>query len=373
MRKLICLLLMICLFGCSKKQKLSNEAKSILQINVDIPIDIKVLRENSDDPEGKYVHFYISKEDDNEIFIDPSSQYYDQYISGKNFSISEEAYVNEGTEFCEFLTMEYYIVNNTTNSLNINGLDIVVEKSEIDRFPYLYLATEAAHSNTLALVNESWYNWKNATLKYKILKKGQTFDGNYDKEKRIEYFEDIKRIDFLPDLIEKGYDYDAVVNAQRDDEYGHDNNYIYLDINNDNFSDFENLFDPFEIGIDHFKDYYGFVRIEGELSFPENDLKVPFSGKIQLSTSAGFGGALDINDEFDIQLQTEGQNYVKHFPYITTIEAGGSERVKLTFKSSKSSNHILTLKAINDNGLTIESKKIYFHFLQPKHSERAKF
>lgn len=367
--------------GNSPKTNSSN-VQNDSKKSVDLPIEIKVVRENKSEKQRDYLHFYLSNESDNDIYINPSSGYYDKYTSGQSFNLPEVAYISEMggdgyTENSEFLSTDYYIVNNTENALSINGLDIVVHKSEIDKFPYIHVASEEKYSNTLVLANESWSNWESLSFRYKILKKDEDFDGNYQKEKQIEYFEDIKRIDFLPDLIEKGYDFETVKNKYKSNliEQGiHENkedDCMCLNINNENFDQYANLFYPFEIGSAYEGEYYGFARICGEISFSESDFRISFSGKIFLSTQGGFGGGLDINDSYNVKLQSEGQDYIKHFPYITKIEPGGSERVNLTFMCSKSSNHIFFLRALNDNDLTIESKKIHFHFLLPKHSVRA--
>lgn len=379
MKKTLFYLILVYFVSCNNEQSnqnsimnspnIADNITNSLKKEIDIPIEIKTIRESENDYKGKYLHFVISNENSNVISISPTSDYFDKYVSKKRFSIDEIAYVDEGTGFNEFVTIEYYIINNSINTLNINGLDVIVEKSQIDDLPYLYIATEAKFSNTLTLVDESWYNWGSATLKYKILKKNECFDGTYENEKKINYFDDIKHVNFLSDLIEKGYDYNAVANAVGSNI----DSIVVLIINNNNFYQYSNLFYPFEIGIDNSGEYYGFARINGELTFCNSDVKIEFSGKIQLSTSGGFGGWLELNDKFNIELKTEGENYVKHLPYITTIEPGGSERVRMTFKTSKSSNHIFKLKANNENGLMIESKTINLHFLVPKHNSRVEW
>lgn len=370
MKNILLLATLLILLSCSSKSRQNLETPIAEPDKVDIPISVKIDSEKRN--EQSDLTFRCVEENDNSIIIEPTSPYYDSYISDSRMEIPMIAFV-EGmpTEWNEYPHLEYYIINNTQQAISINSLEIEVDNSQLDPFPYLRILTEEAHSNCLTLVNDSWTNWGNIILNYTILKKGEAFDGVYKKKKTIPYFEELKRINFISDLKEMGYDDQAVKQLSRGEYSEPNESYVFAYITEDDLDKCASIFYPFEIGKNiKFSDYMGFARIYGELIFEDSEHKVLFNGKLSLSTPGGFGAGMEENDAFDVQLLENGQNYTKAYPYITTIESGGSERVGLTFMCPKSSNHTFRLKAINENGLIIQSKTIQLHFLNPKHSSK---
>ena len=129
----------------------------------------------------------------------------------------------------------------------------------------MYIATEEAYSNQLAIANESWKDWGSATLRYKILRKGESFDGNYDKSTTINYKDGIQRIDFTDDLINMGYDYFLLA----ENVMSEGGNYINLNIDDENLENCKDYFNPFEIGSIYGNSYGGFARIHASLKFED--------------------------------------------------------------------------------------------------------
>lgn len=371
MKKVLLLTSLITLLSCTSNSSRKLETTIAEADKIDVPISVKIVSEKKS--EQSELTFRCMEENDNIIIVEPTSPYYDRYISDSRMDIPMEAFV-EGmpTEWNEYPQFEYYIVNNTQQTISINGLEIEVDNSQLDPFPYLRILTEEAYSNCLTLVNDSWTNWGNITLNYKILKRGETFDGVYEKKKNIPYFQELKRIDFISDLEEMGYDNQSVKQLWEEDYSEPDENHVLAYITDKDLDKCAEMFFPFEIGKkNNWSDYVGFARIYGELIFEDSEHKILFNGKLSLSTSGGFGAAMEEDDAFDVQLLENSQNYTKTFPYITSIESGGSERVGLTFMCPKSSNHTFRLKAINENGLIIQSKTIQLHLLNPKHSSKV--
>ncbi len=310
--------------------------------------------------------YQVEDENEKDIYIEPASTYYNQYVGGQEFEIPLVSFFDteESTEYVSYPKLKLFITNNSETDFNINKLEVSVESSTIDELPYVHIGTEEAHSNTMAIVNECWSNWGSAKLEYTLLKKNESFDGEYKNTKTIGYSEGIQRIDFTNDLMEMGYDYQSVkAKSESDDE-----NYIGSYITSGNFNEYAQLFYPFEIGSYDGNTYFGFARIHGKLSF--SNMSVKFKGKISLSSEGSFGAGLEEDDSFDIQLRDNGANYNISKPYVTSIKPNNSEMITLTFMSEKSSNHKLVIKAINDEGVDVKTKTINLHLLNPVYSSK---
>ena len=363
-----------CLLGCasSSNQEQAEEtivdtddqSASIIQITTEERS--KILEDNRYTLSPDAVTYFVENETENEVFIEPTSPYYDAYNSGNEFEIPLVAWYDpyESAEDIAYPQLKLYITNNTEEPLNISQLDVVVESSSIDKLPYVHIGTEESCSNNLAIVNESWYNWGSAKLDYTILRRNEKFDGTYRGSKTINYSEDIKRIDFTKELIDMGYDYYSVKELSESS----DDDYIALYIPDDDLNEYLDLFYPFEIGADKFDAYFGFARIHGKLTF--NNKVVKFRGKLTLSTPAEFGAGMSENDAFDIKLSSEGSDYVVTKPYVTTINPGFGEMVVLTFMCEKSSNHRFVIKAKNEEGVEVITKEVNLHLLNPRYSSK---
>lgn len=352
---------------------------------IDIPIAINLGHSNDEEYEYLGVAEYrITKETDAEIFIDTNSSYYKKYMSGKRFK-TDKLHIVENSENVEFLTLELDIVNNTDRKLSINELNLLVSESRLDSIPQIYICTSDDTGNCINFINQSWFNWKGFTFYYTILRKGESFNGEYKNKKYIPYFKDYQSIDLLPDLKEMGYDFDGLVKAIRK-RSGYDPRstakYEFFRSKNDEFAFlcfamekddpdfkfFNNKFAPFQLVKRHdFTDEYsGQATLYGSIKFDNSTKTVDFIADISLSTPCDFGGLSYENDMFNVKLKSTGENYILRYPYSTVIEPRGSEFVKLIVVADKSSLHKFTVDLVNDNGLVIRSKKINFHHYQPK-------
>ena len=392
----------VCLLcGChnKKEEKVESQKKdtiptlsNLVPHKEDIPkIPIDIVLEHIKHPldgESDYCYqFKIVNQNESEIWIEPTSTYYDSYMSGKRMEIITGA-TPEFDWTNEYPILGCYLINNTENALNINRLDIKVESSDEDPLPFLYIFCNEEHSNSITFVNGNWTNWEQAKLDYKILKKGETFDGKYDRNKTIPYFEDSYSLNFVDDLIDMGYDFEKVCKAAKITmKEGREQGVGLFGFDDEHFDDYKDLFYPFEIGFINETEYVadsdtesdaeedfgpkrheygGFARIYGRLSFASHPHQVEFQGKLSLSSALGLGAALDEDERFDVELRPKGSDYVLHYPYTTKISSGGSERVSIRLKCKRSAIHTLVIDAVNNNGLKICSKKIHLHYLFPR-------
>ena len=370
----------------SYNEEANNEA-SVLSENVivttddnDVDIPISVNLAHTEDEELKQYNaseYNITKETDEDIYIDINSKYYKNYLSGKRFKVPRPNILF--TEDFEFLTLELDIVNNTNSTLDINELDLLVDESKEDRLPFIFIRTSNDLSNSISFINGSWFNWEGFTFSYKILRKGESFDGTYKKSMHIPYFEKQKTIDLLPDMKEMGYDFDEIVKCIKQDneehgwnfepvEYCEDGYCLGFGISKDdeNLGYFQRKFEPFELIVNEDDEIDGIARLYGTVQFDNSDTKVDFSADISLF-GRDFGAGSYVNDKFDVKLRSQGNNYTLRYPYTTVIEPYGTELVKLTVRADKSSSHKFNVILKNGNDLMIKSKTIHFHHFYPSH------
>lgn len=364
----------------------SNRQDEPAKESIDIPVYISLTHTADEDMKQLVdAEYEVTKESEYDMYIDINSDYYKKYMSGTRFHTKQLAFF-ENSENTEYLTMNLDIVNNTTEKLSINELNVIVDESELDTIPQIYICTTMDYSNCIYFVNQSWFNWKGATFSYSILKKGETFNGNYNKTQYIPFFDKYIIVDLLPDMKEMGYNFDDLVNSIREKNIKRlqEQNIIGLDTepisqtetesflcfsigdNDDDFQFFQEKFKPFELKKDDFDEYVGEATLYGSLKFDNINFSVDFIAKISLSTSAGFGAISYENDNFNVQLNAQGNDYTLRFPYTTVIEPYGAENIKLTIAADKSSMHKFHIDIKNDNGLTIRSKNVHFHHYYPK-------
>ncbi len=382
-----CLLILMC--GCSNNKTQDNNTDSFIETEekhddianaIDLPISVNIVHESDPDlPQPD--EYCVVNNSDEEIEIDIKSDYYNQYMSGNRFNapcVADFSYIDD----VEYLTLELDIVNNTKERISVNELNVNVERSELDKFPLIYVCTSYVQSNSIQFVNGSWFNWKGFTFSYSILKKGQEFSGTYNKSIHIPYFDDVKTVNLLQDLKELGYDFDNLlkqVQTQNEISGFYDGNpwitengnqyLVFWATDKDDINRIQSWFYPFEFKRLNEFTYEASATLYGTITFDDTDIVKSFKAEISLSTEGGFGALSYANDKFDVKLHTDGKNYVKRFPYTTVLEPQGAEMVKLRIMAEKSSNHNFFINVINDNGLNIRSKNIKFHNFWPKTNE----
>lgn len=381
--KWLILIALLILIGCRGKNTTTNpEGSDIDSICCDDEVPDILIELDIDYSDNEYLGMnntlkYKIVQNDHLFVMEPTSPYYDKYTSGQRFEIPEVvAYFEDDFIDANMYPKIYcYIQNNTEKDITISALDFVVENSSIDRLPYFNIATEDANSNCLVLANENWFNYGNIKFEYTILKKGETFS-NYEKKINIPYFPNIYRLNFKQDLIEKGYNYEAIRRIVGDDiddlNLENSDGCMNLCISEDELSRYSKLFYPFEVVRVKDEDnlYMGMARIYGRLSVENSDFTTCFKGQLSLSYPAGFGAAMDEDDSYDIELRTEGKDYTLTFPYNVVLTPGQSKKIGITLLCQKSSNHTIRIKAKNNELLDIYSVPIKLHYLNPRHSSK---
>ena len=385
-------LLVISLFAfvcvnCSQKPPKSDDAFGVDNTNKEydqkdisydeqhfVPIDMKVI---SYDELG-----YRTEEKDGELFVTPTSVYYDRYVSKNRLDLTKDDYETSACPMLSYPIVELFIVNNTEESLNIDELDVEVSKSRLDDFPYLYFFKCDGLSYCLPIQNESWSNWGNMILNYRILRAGEKFNGTYDRKRTIPYFSDYMLIDFASDIRSMGLDesklapyieyreealgvYPRKCDIREGESDSDFNRYALFESEKFSYETLKELFYPFEVNTEL---GYGYAWLYGQVSFTKHSFKKDIKTQI-LITFPGLGGAdVEIDDSFDIQLAVQKENYVKRLPYIANIAPHGCERVRINVRCDKSSHHDFIVRAKNNNGKEICTKPIHFYYINTPHS-----
>lgn len=322
--------------------------------------------------------FRISRETDTLISIEPCTPYYKKWMSANRMELdvlSELGYCDD----LDYPVLDFYIVNNSDKSIDITSLDFIVNRSTIDQLPYIYIChngyytnmnpehadKQVAYYNRLIMRNESWSNWGKMNLDYKILKRGESFDGKYNRRKVIPHFEDEYLVDFTSDFVEMGLDMKYLFEHQYSQEYAE---MEVFSLREHSLQEVLRILYPFEVEEDEDM-VYGFARIYGKISFTKSNFTKQFNGVIYI-TPPGGGAADGYDDIFDVELKYEGSNYKYSYPYTTVLHPGDHERVKLKIKCPRSSNHRFFISINNDNGLVMRTKNIQMHYLNGRHSTK---
>lgn len=376
----------------SKKSRTSekNQKGALIDEHIDIPVAINL----SHPEEFDIAEYEVTRETDKDMYIDINSKYYKEYISGHRFIAPRIGYYDDSEiyENIEYLTLNLDIVNNTNKKLSINELEVVVNKSLPDTIPVIYICTPDTPNNCIYFINNSWFNWKGFTFSYSILSKDESFNGEYKNSRHIPFFENYTIIDFLPDMKEMGYEFDELVNCikkrnirhNRENNTNVDPNPLFIDEHNhyhltfclydSKFVDdgdvgeldfFQEKFKPFELKSNSYI-YEGIAKLYGNIKFDNSDFSVNFIADITLANDPAFGAWSYANDEFDVKLQSSGNDYKLRYPYTTVIEPYGTEMIELTVIADQSSSHDFHIDIKNDNGLKIRSKNIHFHHYYPQ-------
>ncbi len=355
----------------NKEYELKDDSSDKEQL---VPIGVKVFSND----ELKYK----TEEQDGELFVSPTSIYFDRYIGKNRLDLTKDDYESSACPLFSYPVVELFIVNNTEESLNIDELDVEVSQSRLDDLPYLYFFKCDGLSYCLPVQNESWSNWGSMILNYRILRAGEKFNGKYDRKRIIPYFTDYMLIDFASDIRSMGLDESKLVPYieyreealgvyprkcdMREGENENDFNRCST-IESDKFSyeTLKELFYPFEVNTES---GYGYAWLYGQVSFTNHSFKKEIKTQI-LITFPGLGGAdVDIDDKFDIQLAVQKDNYVKRLPYVTNIAPHGCERVRIRVRCDKSTHHDFVVRAKNNNGKDICTQPIHFYYLNTPHT-----
>lgn len=321
---------------------------------------------------------YEMEEKDEELYVNPTGYYFNRYISNNRLILEE----NDYETYYSYPIVELFIVNNTEESFNIKELDMEIAQSKLDNFPYLYFFCCKGLSYCIPILNESWSDWGNMVLKYKILRAGEKFDGTYDKKKVIPYFEDYMLIDFASDIRNMGLDESKLAPyiVYREEALGvyprdclfsegeseNDfNRYAYFEEKEVSYDTMKELFYPFNVDAEG---GYGYAWLYGQVSFTKHSFKKNIKTQI-LITYPGLGGAdVELDEEFNVQLETNKSNYIKRLPYVTAIAPHGNERIRIKVRCDKSTHHDFTIKAKNSNDIDISTKPIHFYYLNTPHT-----
>lgn len=381
--------------GCNRPLGINN-ASSLLPNTKQADWADVVIGVNLVHPCGADMEYNISRETDDSIFITSDCLYYNAYASGKRF---EAPLLTMFAESKENLTVQLDIVNNNDTPLDIEEIRIDVDKSTPDSTPRIFVCTEYNCSNTITFINDSWYNWKGFTFHYTILRKGEKFDGNYRYHSHINYFEESKRFNLLPELMKLGYDYRNACkqldsfneylnynprDCQRMIDKGHnfydeyDENQYYTMCCNKDFSQSDTLdriFYPFEVTQEVYIEdgdtsispfFEGRAELYGRLEFDNSDFSVDFKAQISLFHYCG-GAGVGEDDRFHVALHANDSNYQLRYPFTTVVEPYGTEMLTLIISVPQASYHNLRFVFPNGNDKTIRSKDIFIHSINPRH------
>lgn len=295
-------------------------------MTIDIPYD---------DPGSNDFVLYSVQEDNDDINIFPNSGYYKQYSSNEimEFHPEHDIYCSDYIKNSQW---QIYFSNNSTETKKFNKIRVFVVSSKLDTFPYIYIEQGYYKRFSMQILNECWANWGTMTIEYSFDKKGKPFNGSYDHTLTIPYFEDKAIIDFRSDLIADGYDY-AKVDSYLP-EYGGNDDYNEELLGVPIFGHSAKLSDlsgpmlpnlspdllseiayPFEYGYGFEDVPYLFTRIHARISFYNSNFTKEITGDIPLTCFYPGGAEDEIDDNFDILLNSEGENYYFDMPYITTL------------------------------------------------------
>ena len=383
-------LVLIMTASCGNKAQVKHNGEAHRQ--TDISVDAKVVSKDIASSAGDEMTYVLKEESDEILVISPTSGYFDKYVSKDRMELG---IANEGA-WCDDLNypqIEFYITNNSKENLNVSSLKVLVEKSKPDTLPYLFLFQNEDYANSIFIWNEAWSDWEDIIFDYVILRKGESFEGSYDRRLTIPYFKDRMIVDFYNDLTDMGYH--PVSESVAEDQYtdiswmpqkykisgnGCDYSHLNMPYINGNDASFDvrkasELFHPFEFSAIQNEDgfvfqAFGFARFYGRLSFTGSDFTKEIKGCIYLSPPGTGGAEMELDEEYDVLLKYDEDNYVINKPYIASIAPGEAERLMLTFKCPRSSKHKFHLKIENENGLDIRSKDIDLYLLNGRHSTK---
>ncbi len=395
--------------------------------STDVPLYLNVEKQFEDFLEAEvqyddFMGFKVVGEDEKTIRIDVDNKYYDLYTSAGRFKAPATVWFEY--PYAENLNLQIDIVNNKPFPLDIEDLIVVVERSEPDTIPFVYICTEEEKSGTISFYNGSWFNWGGFTFDYSILKKGERFNGKYKSTRHIDFFERDSVINLVPELIGMGYDFkricqlvskldgvpfdakafnkvcdpefdfripDNVVDAEGEHwDYVSDYKDILLcgigsvvkskkeamnlffpfetDFGDTETSDQQSERDEFSLRLE-LSCMTAYATLYGKITFDNTNYSVDFIARVSLKGVCGRGAGGWENEKFDIMLQGNNSDYHLRLPYTTVIAPNATEMVKLAVKAPISSNHKMYIFLNNGNDLNIRSKDILLHYMLPPQNE----
>ena len=319
---------------------------------------------------------HVKGDSDDLLEITSYSEYSRNFYSGKPVTILPTLFDGDFTDV--FLPkLNVYIVNNSNKTLNVSSLELAVSRSEPDRRPFFNIVTYP-QCNMMGIFNLGYSNEPFLELSYRILKKGESFDGRYDR-KRVLPAQGGK-IDFLDDLVSMGYDYNAMKRANPGAEEDPESDYRrHVWIGRLSESQMERLFRPFAVkksmvGSGRYTEPFFEVLapIYGELKCPGSGKTFRFEGALSLGDSGEYGAEMEEDDSFDVRLEESGSDYRIRYPYYDSIEPGGSVKVGMTLYCPKSSYHHFTVSVKDENGRAIKSRNVSLQYFFPRNSSPIK-
>lgn len=354
-----------------------------------VPTKMEAMGKNED---NNPMSFAVIEETEDLITIEPTSWYYNDYCSRTRLKVPNTSVFEHGvSDYLHYPRMSFYIENNTEEPLTISSLDICVAESAEDPFPYLLLLEDPAINSSLQIWNEAWSDWGQMNLSYSLLKRGEPFNGKYERQITIPYFEDKVCVDFYEDAVGKGwndisshcvrYDEDETpINESKCKVVGRNCSTSHLKIGllpaETTAQDADKLSYPFEYGsvsdMHEDGDFYIFARVYGHISFTKSEFTKDFQAVVYLTSPWQGGAGLGVSDNFDVQLKPIGKDYKVSFPYSTTIAPNRSEKIQLVLKCPKSAIHHFSVVFNNENDLNIRTKNISFHYINSRHSTKQR-
>ena len=276
--------------------------------------------------------------------------------------------------------LNVYVVNNSRKTLNLSSLELAVSDSELDRRPYFNIATYLGeNSHEMSVVSLGYSNEPYLELSYRILKKGESFNGSYDRKRVLP--SKGGTIDFLDDLVAMGYDYNAMKRANpqvREERVTRDGKSAVsrsVKVGSLSETQMERLFKPFivkkeMVGSGRYAEAYYKVLapIYGELRCPGSGKTYRFKGELCLGDSGELGAEMDEDGSYDVRLEETGRDYRIRYPYHATVEPGGSVKVGLTLYCRKSSYHHFKVGVKDENGQTVLSRNVSLQYFFPQGS-----
>ena len=136
--------------SCRNKAQIKHN--EVVRHQTDISVEAKVVSHDITSSSGDDMTYLLKEESDGEIVIEPTSGYFDKYVSKDRMELGVE---NEGG-WCDYLNypqVEFFITNNSDEILNVSSLKVMVEKSKPDKLPYLFLYQDEDYANSIFIWN----------------------------------------------------------------------------------------------------------------------------------------------------------------------------------------------------------------------------
>ena len=356
-----------------------------LPSNASAPEIVVTLDDEDYDNAGSLdISSHVRSDSGNLLDIVSYSSYSRDFYSGSSFSVPEMPEPWDYTELL-FPKLNLYIVNNSSRTVNVSSLEFVVSGSVADKRPYFNIATTSGkYCNEMSIANLGYSSESYLELSYRILKKGESFDGRYTGKRVLP--SSGGSIDFFDDLVALGYNYKAMKASNPggvDEWYSTEGgkrtlhrNVTLWDLSEEQI---RRLFSPFSVekkveGSGRYAETYFtvYAPIYCELRCPGSGKTFRFHGKLCLGSMSEYGAEMDEDDSFDVQLRDSYQSYTVKYPYNATVVPGGSVKVGLTVKCSRSSTHKFYIRANNESGVTLRSRDISLQILNPRNSSPKK-